>query len=300
MQKIPPTGAQYPIRSGRHAAVVVEVGGGLRNYEVAGQPVVDGYAEDELPPGGAGQVLAPWPNRVRDGRYTWKGETHQLALSEVPHHNAIHGLVRWLPWQPVSVSDAAVTLACVLAPHPGYPWWLELTTTWSFGADGLTVEHTATNLASGAAPFGLGVHPYLMLPGTRVDDVVLTIPADQRLIVDARKLPLGARPVAGTDWDYTQGRRIGTAQLDTAFGGGSEVALASADGDRRITVWADDRFRWWQVFTADPLAEPRRRRSVAVEPMTCPPDAYHSGRDLVTLEPGETWRARWGITPGGF
>jgi aldose 1-epimerase len=298
MQKIPPTGAQYPIRLGEHAAVAVEVGGGLRTYEVAGQPVVDGYGEDELPPAGAGQVLAPWPNRLRDGRYTWDGETHQLALSEVPNHNAIHGLVRWLPWHPLTVSETAVVLACVLPPHPGYPWRLELTTTWSLGPAGLEATHTATNLSGSAAPFGLGVHPYLTLPGTRVDDVVLTIPADQRLIVDARKLPLGARPVAGTDWDYTQGRRIGAAQLDTAFSGGSAVSLAG--GDRQITVWADEQFRWWQVFTADPLAEPRRRRSVAVEPMTCPPDAYHSGRDLVTLAPGETWRARWGVTPGGF
>src|SRR2546430_3801599 len=161
MQKIPPTGAQYPIRSGEHTAVVVEVGGGLRTYAVAGQEVIDGYAENELPPGGAGQVLAPWPNRLRDGRYTWQGHTYQLALSEPPNHNAIHGLVRWQPWQPVSVSDSAVTLSCVLPPCPGYPWRLELTTTWSFGAAGLAAEHTATNLSDSAAPFGLGVHPYL-------------------------------------------------------------------------------------------------------------------------------------------
>jgi aldose 1-epimerase len=304
MQMIPPTGAQFPIRSGEHAAVVVEVGGGLRTYAVGGQEVVDGYAEDELPPGGAGQVLAPWPNRLRDGRYTWQGHTYQVALSEAPHHNAIHGLVRWLPWRPVSVSDTAVTLSCVLPPHPGYPWRLELTTTWSFGAAGLAAEHTATNRSDTAAPFGLGVHPYVLLPGTRVDDVVLTIPADRRLLVDTRKLPLGARAVAGTEWDFTAGRRIGAARLDTTFGGGvpgdgSAVTLSTVDGTRRVTVWAGAPFRWWQAFTGDGLAAPRTRRAVAVEPMTCPPDAYHSGRDLVTLKPGETWAGRWGITPGG-
>jgi aldose 1-epimerase len=305
MQKIPPTGAQYAIRSGEQTAVVVEVGGGLRTYAVAGQEVVDGYAEDELPPGGAGQLLAPWPNRLRDGRYAWQGHTYQLGLSEPPNHNAIHGLVRFLPWQPVSVSDSAVTLSCLLPPHAGYPWWLELTTTWSFGAAGLEAAHTATNLSDSAAPFGLGAHPYVVLPGTRVDDVVLTIPADRRLIVDGRKLPIGAKPVAGTEWDFSQGRRIGAAQLDTAFGGdvpggGSAVALSTMDGTRQVLVWADASFRWWQAFTGDALAPPRTRRAVAVEPMTCPPDAYHSGRDLITLEPGEPWVGRWGITPGGF
>ena len=303
MPQIPPTGVQYEISSGDHRAVVVEVGGGLRIYSVAGQEILDGYREEELPPGGAGQILAPWPNRLRDGKYHWHGADYQLALSEPAHGNAIHGLVRWLPWQPVSVEPDRVTLACQLNPTPGYPWRLELTTTWSFGAAGLVAEHTATNLGDSAAPFGLGAHPYLHPPGAGVDDVVLMVPADRRLVVDGRKLPLAAPLVAGTEWDFREGRRIGGAQLDTTFGGdvpggGSAVALSTVDGSRRVLVWADAAFRWWQVFTGDALPEPRRRRAVAVEPMTCPPDGYRSGHGVVTLEPGGTWRGSWGITPG--
>jgi aldose 1-epimerase len=297
MPQIPPTGAQYEIVSGDHRAVVVEVGGGLRTYVRAGQEIIDGYREEELPPGGAGQILAPWPNRLRDGRYHWHGADYQLALSEPAYGNAIHGLVRWLPWQPVSVEPDRVTLACRLNPIPGYPWRLELTTTWSFGDAGLVAEHTATNLGDSPAPFGLGAHPYLLPPGNGVDDIVLLVPADRRLVVDGRKLPLAAPPVAGTEWDFREGRRIGTARLDTTFGtGGPAVTLSTVDGSRTVTVWADEAFRWWQVFTADGLGEPRKRRSVAVEPMTCPPDAYRSGHDVVTLDPGGTWRGSWGIT----
>jgi len=300
MQEIAPTGAQYQIRSGDQAAVVVEVGGGLRAYAVAGQEVIDGYPEQELPPAGAGQILAPWPNRLRDGRYHWHGADYQLALSEPVNGNAIHGLVRWLPWPAVSVAEDRVTLACRLDPHPGYPWRLDLTTTWSVGPDGLRAEHSATNRSDAPAPFGLGAHPYLVLPATAVDDVVLTIPADRRLIVDGRKLPLAGPLVAGTDWDFTQGRRIGAARLDTAFGDrtpGGAAVLSTVEGSRRVTLWADEAFRWWQAFTGDPLAPPRARRAVAVEPMTCPPDAFRSGRDLVTLEPGATWQGSWGIRP---
>ena len=302
MSHIPATGSQYEIRSGDHVAVLVELGGGLRTYTVGGEHVIDGYTEDEIPPGGAGEVLAPWPNRIRDGSYPWHGETRQLALSEAPRHNAIHGLVRFLPWEAVSKTDSAVTLRCVLSPQPGYPWRLELTTTWSVGPDGLRAEHTATNLAGSAAPFGLGVHPYLQLPGVRVDDLVLTLPAERVLLVDSRLLPVGARVVTGTEWDYNDGRRIGSAQLDSAFSradpdGGSAAVLASPDGGRSLRMWADSVFRWWQVFTGDALAAPRTRRSVALEPMTCPPDAFHSGRDVITLEPGATWRGAWGITP---
>jgi aldose 1-epimerase len=301
MSALPPSGVQHRIRAGDHAAVVVELGGGVRTYTVAERDVLDGYAEDELPPAGAGQILAPWPNRIRDGRYRWHGTGHQLALSEPAHHNAMHGLVRWLPWRPASVTGAAVTLDCRLEPHPGYPWRLLLATTWSVGPAGLRAEHTATNLADTPAPFGLGAHPYLLPPGGRVDDAVLTVPADRRLLVDGRRLPLGAAALTGTDWDYTRGRRIGSAVLDTAFGGGprgSAVIVSTVDGSAQVTLWADEAFGWWQVFTGDGLAAPRTRRAVGVEPMTCPPDAYRSDRDVVTLEPGATWRGSWGVTPG--
>src|SRR2546430_14931707 len=84
MQTIPPSGAQYPIRSGDQAAVVVEVGGGLRAYTVADLPIVDGYGDEALAPAWAGQVLAPWPNRIRDGRYPWHGDVRTRPLRAAP------------------------------------------------------------------------------------------------------------------------------------------------------------------------------------------------------------------------
>jgi aldose 1-epimerase len=296
-----PSGTQWTIRSGEHEAVLVEVGGGLRVYRHAGREVLDGYRADEVCPASAGSVLAPWPNRIRDGRYTLDGVAHQLALSEPTANNAIHGLVRWVPWRPVEVADDAVTVECTLPAQPGYPWTLRLGTTWRVGPDGLRATHRATNLCDRPAPFGLGAHPYLAVPG-RVDDVVLTLPTRTRLLLDARKLPIGAARMAGGDHDFSAPRAIGPAELDDAYGevpdGGSRVELSTVDGQPLVSVWADGAFRWWQVFTGDPLPAPRTRRSVAVEPMTCPPDAFHSGRDVVTLEPGATWQGSWGITPG--
>jgi aldose 1-epimerase len=303
MDVTPPSGEQYPIVAGNQRAVVVEVGGGLRTYEVAGQELTDGYAADELAPAAAGQLLIPWPNRIRDGAYVFMARRHQLALSEPGYDNAIHGLVRWVPWRATAVHPDSVTLSYSLPPHPGYPWLLELTVTWSVGPDGLRATHTATNRSATPAPYGLGAHPYLRLPGVPVDDVVLTVPGERVLAVDGRKLPIGATPVAGTDLDFSTGRRVGPVRLDTAFGpvpaGGSAVRLSTVDGPAAVTVWADASFHWWQVFTADTLAGPRRRRAIGVEPMTCPPDAYRSGRDVITLEPGHTWRGEWGIRADG-
>ncbi|WFE23193.1 aldose 1-epimerase family protein [Solwaraspora sp. WMMD937] len=301
----PPSGAQWTIAADGHEAVVVEVGGGLRAYRAGGVDYVDGYAEDELCVGSAGQVLAPWPNRIRDGRYTFAEVTRQLHLSEPDRHTALHGLVCWLPWQLISKTADEVVVGCTLFPQPGYPWSLVLRTRWAVGADGLRVTHQVTNASAEPAPFGLGAHPYLRLPDTAVDDLTLHLPARSRLLVDGRLLPIGAAKVAGGEYDFTKPRRIGPVVLDTAFGdpdrdssGGSAVRLSNQDGSEGVTIWADAAFGWWQLFSGDTLAEPRHRRSVAVEPMTCPPDAFRSGRDLIVLAPAETWQASWGIRAG--
>jgi aldose 1-epimerase len=299
----PPSGAQWTIAAGGHEAVVVEVGGGLREYRAAGVAYVDGFDIGEMCPGSAGQVLAPWPNRVRDGRYRFGGETRQLALTEPTRHNAIHGLVHWARWRCIEQSPGAVTVECQLPAQPGYPWPLLLRTRWSVGGDGLRAEHEATNIGTQACPFGLAAHPYLRLPGVPVEHTLLRVPARSRLLLDARMLPIGAAKVAASEYDFTEPRRIGAKMLDTTFGevahdehGRSTVTLSSGDGDR-LAIWADAAFRWWQVYTADTLAGARFRRAVAIEPMTCPPDAFRSGRDLIVLEPGETWRGSWGIDP---
>ncbi len=296
----PPSGRQWAIATGGHAAVVVEVGGGLRSYAAHGRPMIDGYAESEMCSGGAGQVLAPWPNRIRDGRWPWQGADQRLPLSEPSAHNAIHGLVRWRPWTLVSHSADAVTVRCQIDPRPGYPCSVLLATTWSVSAGGLRAEHAAENTGETVAPFGLGVHPYLVVPGVPVDDLVLELPAGTALRTDDRGLPVEDYAVAGSALDYRTGRRIGAEVIDTAFtdfrGGVSTVRLTGPTG-AGAEVTLEESFSWVQVFTGDTLRAPRRRRSVAVEPMTCPPDAFNSGRDLVVLEPGGSWQGAWTLRP---
>jgi aldose 1-epimerase len=305
-----PSGEQWTIKSADHEAVVVEVGGGLRTYRAHGVDVIDGFAEDEMCPASAGQILAPWPNRIRDGSYAFGGEHHRLPLTEPIRHNALHGLVNWARWR---VADGGpgqdggaenqISVELDLPPQPGYPWALGLRTDWTVSADGLSAGHTVTNIGGRPCPFGFSVHPYLIVPGTPIDELVLRVPARSRLLVDGRLLPIGAARVAGGEYDFVEGRRLGGAVLDTAFGdvirdgdGVSAVTLSTVDG-RGVRLWADETFGWWQVFTGDTLPGERFRRAVAIEPMTCPPDAFRSGRDLIVLEPGQTWRGRWGLSP---
>jgi aldose 1-epimerase len=297
---VAPSGHQWTIASGDHQAVIVEVGGGVRAYRYQGRDYLDGYTDREMAPFAAGQVLVPWPNRIRDGRYTAHGLQQSLPLTEPDLHNASHGLARWLLWQLDEATSGGVRLSCRIPAQPGYPWTLQLGTRWAVDAEGLSATHTATNLSDTPAPFGAGAHPYVRLPDTAVEDVVLTVPARSRLAVDDRLLPTESVPVAGTPFDYTTARPIGDAVLDTTFGDlidGDGVELAGPHGGPGVQVWADDAYAYWQVFTADSLPGERHRRAVAVEPMTCPPDAFRSGVGVTMLDPGETWRGSWGITP---
>ena len=300
----PLSGAQWAIESAGHRAVLVEIGGVLRSYAAGDHEVLDGFGPDELSPASAGQILAPWPNRIRDGHYTFEGTDYQLALTEPAKHTAIHGLTNWSRWRLAEKAADAVTLEFDLPPQVGYPWSLTLRTRWSVSADGLRCDQKVTNTSGGNAPWGYSVHPYLQLPGVRVEDILLRVPGRTRVLADSRLLPIGAVKVAGSEYDYTEPRKIGNAVLDTTFGdiagepdGGSSVTIAAPTGGASVTVWGDAKFKWWQVFTGDTLHGERHRRSVAIEPMTCPPDAFRSGRDLVVLAPGETWSASWGIRP---
>ncbi|MBA3488815.1 MAG: aldose 1-epimerase family protein [Longispora sp.] len=295
---------EWTIVAGDQRAVVTEVGGGLRCFAVNGTDFIDGYRSEELRPGGAGQVMAPWPNRLRDGKYSFAGIPRQLPLNEPERANAIHGLVNWVAWRPIEVAEDTVAIEYELPPQPGYPFSLRLRTRWSVGSDGLRAEHEASNLGTEPAPFGLGTHPYLRIPGAVVDDLELRMSMGSHLLSDNRLLPIGAARVNGGPYDFSDGRRLGGVHLDTAFGlphrdsSGMIRAVLTAPDGRAVTLWADSSFHWLQVYTSDGLSGDRERRAVAVEPMTCPPDALRSGRDLVILEPGETWRGAWGITAG--
>jgi len=294
------TGRQFPIQAGEHTATVVEVGGGLRVYDVAGEAVFRSFGEDVLPPKAAGISLVPWPNRIRDGRYSFDGAEYQLALTEPAQHNAIHGLGRFERWDAVEHEASRVTLALDIVPQTGWPFEVRAEVTYSLDAElGLTVELRAHNHGTTRVPFGAGSHPYLATRGSALDDVTLTIPARTRLQLDAAQIPVGSDSVAGTDVDFRTGKRLGGARFDDAFAdldvvdgrGVAEVRV----GEHGARLWFEDAFRYLQVFTVDSLVD--GHAGIAIEPMTCPADAFNSGDGLIVLEPDQSWSARWGIQP---
>ncbi|KAA2262988.1 aldose 1-epimerase family protein [Solihabitans fulvus] len=297
-----PTGEQLDIVCGATRAVVTEIGAGLRAYEVAGVPYLETFGEAEKPPMGAGMVLVPWPNRTAGARWELAGQPQQLAVTEPARGNAIHGLTRHERWTVVEHTGSLVSLEITLDAQPGWPVPLRTTISYAVDEGGLTVTHGVHNVGDRPTPFGLGTHPYLRAGVQATDDCELRLAATTVLPLDPdRMVPSGPpRPVAGTEFDFLSGRPLRGVSLDTPFGG----CLPDDDGLVRHTLrgptggvelWADPDFRWVQVYTPDDF--PGRGRAVAIEPMTCPPDALNSGVDLIVLSPGESWQGRWGVRP---
>jgi aldose 1-epimerase len=299
----PATDVQVEISVADQLVGVDLVGGGIRSYSVGGRELLDGYSLGEASTSGRGQVLIPWPNRLEDGAYEFDGLRHELPLTEPEQGNAIHGLVRQESWTLGESRPDRVVLEHVLPPQPGYPFSLSLAIAYSLSGSGLKVTTTATNIGSEAAPYGSGQHPYLTLGTAVVDSLVLCAPVGTVLIVDERGIPRAREPVDGTELDFRRPREIGATTLDHAFtdlergmDGLARVELRDPKSRAGVSLWVDASYRYLQLFTGDRLPDVQRR-SIAVEPMTCPPNAFRSGEDLIRLEPGGSVTSDWGIVP---
>lgn len=302
----PLSGTQYDIRHGEYTASIASIGASLRELRHRGRHLVVPFGADEVRPNFRGATLAPWPNRVVDGRYTFDGAENELALTEPTRGHALHGLVGWQDFELLEQNEASVVLRARIPAQVGYPHQVHVTVSYALGEDGLTETVVGHNAGTSAAPWGTGPHPYLVAGDGGVDDWVLTIPAEQVLTVtEDRLIPVELVDVAGGEFDFREERAIGSTFIDHAFtalvrdaDGIATVTLTEADESGVRMSW-DASCGWLQVHTADRPAPEPSRIGLAVEPMTCAPDAFNSGAGLIRLEPGERHEASWTIAAIG-
>jgi aldose 1-epimerase len=304
--KIPLSGTRFDLVHGDYFASIASVGATLRTLRHGERDLIVPFAANEVRPAYRGAILAPWPNRVVDGRYSFAGAKHQLSLTEPQRSHALHGLVAWLDFVAVEQSKERVVLSATIEAQAGYPFRLRLDVSYDLDEAGLHTVVTARNTGQDAAPFGTGPHPYLVAGEGTNNDWTLTLPASQVLTVTAdRLLPLSIADVgtqAGGAFDFRAPRVINSTFIDHAFtglardaGGMTEVRVVAPSGTGVAMSW-DDSCPWVQVHTADQIDLVIDRIGLAVEPMTCPPDAYNSGTHLIVIDPGQSSHASWTIT----
>ena len=296
MSTASPTGTQIALQLGEVTAQIAQVGASLRSLRIGGVDLVPPYPLAQPTPACSGVVLAPWPNRVRDGRWDDEGTARQLAITEPKLSNASHGLLRFTAYE-IAQTDSAVTLSATIVPQTGYPYLVETAVTYVLTTDGIEVTHTITNRSETAAPVALGTHPFVTIGDVDPHDLVLRVPAATQFETDDRMLPTGT---AAAPQSLRDGVRLGDVTLDTGFtdltrdaDGLVRHSLTAPDG-RRVSLWQGEGFDFVQVYTT-PLY-PGQPLAVAIEPMTAPADAFNSGLGVRRLAPDESWILRWGIT----
>lgn len=314
MARPPASGTQHALRAGDYEAVIASVGATLRSLTHRGRDLVVPFEADEVRPAHRGATLAPWPNRVVDGRYSFGGRDFQLALTEPARSHALHGLATWLDFEAIDKGSDHVTLAAVIPPQTAYPWRVVVTTTFALGPDGLTQTVTARNESDEPAPWGTGPHPYLVAGEGRVDGWTLELPAEQVLAVTPdRLIPTELVAVDADDpqrFDFRAARTIGAAEIDHAYtglvrdaDGQATVRLTDPSGAGVEMTW-DAACPWVQIHTADKPEPAQSRLGLAVEPMTCAPDAFNApgyayDAGLIAIEPEASVSASWRIAAIG-
>lgn len=310
MARTPASGTQHALRSGDYEAVIASVGATVRSLTHAGRDLVVPFDADVVRPSYRGATLAPWPNRVVDGRYVFEGVEYQLPLTEPARSHALHGLASWLDFEAIDKGPDHVTLAAVIQPQSAYPWRVIVITRFSLGPDGLTQTVTARNESLEAAPWGTGPHPYLVAGPGHVDDWTLELPADEVLAVTPdRLIPTQLAAVDAVDpvrFDFRTPRTIGAVQIDHAYtalarssDGTATVRVTDASGSGVEMSW-DAACPWVQIHTADKAVPADSRLGLAVEPMTCAPDAFNADSyafdaGLISIAPGGASVASWRI-----
>ncbi len=301
----PLSGHQFSLAHGEYRAIVASVGASLRVLRHRDRELVVPYAPDEVRPAFRGAILAPWPNRVINGRYTDGGQVQQLGLTEPERGHALHGLLVWHDFTDEEIAPDRIVLVARLPAQQGYPHPLQVRVEYRLDDDGLSTTVTGTNLGRSVAPWGTGPHPYLVAGAGRVDQWFLELPAQTVLkVTPDRLIPDGLADVIdleGGRFDFRTERSLSGAEIDHAF------TDMSRDADGRATVRVVDQIGkgvamicdsscpWIQIHTADRPEPELNRIGLAVEPMTCAPDAFNSRAGLVRLPPGGSHSARWRI-----
>ena len=283
-------------------ATIDRVGASLNSAEVAGEAVVPGWKSDTPRPFCAGVTLAPWPNRIRDGKWPWQGKELQLEITEPGRQTALHGLVSDTPWDVVEQREATVTLSTRVDRAPGYPFTLEMAVTYRLNDEGVGCTMDIRNVGDAPAPVAIGFHPFLCIGDRPVRSLTLDSPVEKVVAVDGRLLPIGLEDLNLSRHNPAEGTPLHDAQFDTGFQldrSGDHVTRLIADDGAWVELWQSPELGWIQFFLTDDVPGPRGFHSaLAVEPMSAPADAFNSGIDVWELEPGEAAQASWGIRLG--
>lgn len=282
--------------------VLTDFGAGLNDLVVKNEKgqlvsVIDGYrTEEEVIQGHhtafKGSKLSPFPNRIPAGKYTFDDKEYQLPVNEVASNNQLHAMLHCRPFEIASETASKDGAALVLTydykgTDQGYPFPYLLTITYKLDASGVSVATDLENTTTTAIPIGDGWHPYFQFENVNL--VELQMGAAERL---SSNVGNALSDVHG----YEAGKVMEEDALDDCFEVQKDkrfsLELKDPSSGVALEIWQEsetNQYRYLQIYT------PPTRRCIAVEPVSCAPNAFNTGRGLIVLKPNEKVSMSFGI-----
>ena len=240
-----------------------------------------------------GSKLSPFPNRIENGTYSFENQKYQLPCNNGAH--SLHGLLCNSVFEIVKelVTDTFAEIKLTYSydgTDSGYPFLYTIDITYNLSNTGLRIQTEIKNSGTTEMPIGDGWHPYIRVTN-KVDDLLLQIPSHKKMILNATGIPTGEYALKQF---FTAPTKIGADLFDDCFelygsNDGFQTKLIDVVNNRTLIVWQDQHYKYLQVYI------PPDRKSIAIEPMTCAPNAFNSGLGLLVLKPNDFITFTFGI-----
>ncbi|MFA5926569.1 MAG: hypothetical protein WCT32_02235 [Patescibacteria group bacterium] len=291
--------------------LIIDSSGGIAQYYLnengEQQDIIYGYASNKEKVGSMGDVLFPWPGRIENCQYDFAEEHYNLSGVRVKDGHANHGFAKFVPWEIVQSGRDSAQLRFKTSKEEyaekGYPFALELTLSYALDDSGMTCMASVINTGDKSAPFGLGFHPYFSLGAESISNLALQINANKMVEFGPDLKPTGELLNISGELDYTKTKKIGKQVVDNCyadlnFENGIAKTTLSNDNGEQVVVWQDESFPYLQLYSADTIPDPHKRRGLAIEPQTCTGFAFNMPKmGLRVLRPSEKFTGSWGVTP---
>jgi aldose 1-epimerase len=234
-------------------------------------------------------ILFPWPNRIRNGKYSFEENAYTLPINETGNNNALHGLVYNVPYQIQQCEVIGSNSTCILVhryegTEAGFPFPFSIAIEYNLGLKGLTLKIDVLNTGKTAMPYALGWHPYFQFQNETQNDWELKIDAEKMFLSDSQMIPIGHGVYQYPDkWNDLKGKGYDTVFKIQENKATVKSLLRSKKSGRSIEVWQDGQkgeYEYIVVYT------PPGGKRIAIEPMTANTDAYNNKQGFQTLAPG--------------
>ena len=288
--------------TGEYLEVLTDFGAGvndlvIRNAQNQLVSVIDGYrTEDELINDHhskfKGSKLSPFPNRIPAGKYQFNGIDYQLPINEVGANNNLHAFLHNRPFEILDEITTADFAKLKLgynyrATDQGYPFCYQLTLTYTFDSDGLEIQTEIENSGEKEIPMADGWHPYFRFDN--LDHVNMKMTPAKRVSSNVGNALNGGH-------EFDSGQELKNYELDDCFhvNGADQfkVELKDVKNGLALEIWQEStagKYKYMQIYT------PPNRKTIAIEPVTCEPNAFNTGNGLIILKPNERVSMSFGI-----